>query len=134
MKHGKEAKIEIERGLHFYGILFKETAKLSWHDVCNVAAKFEPLLKEKWPSYVEEMRGVASGAGVPYLSILALNVRTEIAYGMFKDGCTALYWRNEPSTFLAQNCMCFLEYFIPKLDYGWTCEIFFWCNDLSIFL
>ena len=124
MKHGKEAKIEIERGLRFYGNLFKETAKLSWPDVCDVAAKFEPLLKEKWPSYVEEMRGVASGAGVPYLSILALNVRTEIAYGMSKDGCTALFWRNEPSTFLAQNCTCFSECFIPKLDYDLSCEMF----------
>ena len=47
--------------------------------------------------------GIAYGAEVPYLSILALNVRTEIAYGMSKDGCTAIYWRNEQSSFLAQN-------------------------------
>lgn len=47
--------------------------------------------------------GIAKGAEVPYLSILAMNVRTEIAYGMSKDGCTALYWRNLSSTFLAQN-------------------------------
>lgn len=40
---------------------------------------------------------------MPYLSILALNVRTEIAYGMSKDGCTALDWKNDASTFLAQN-------------------------------
>ena len=68
-----------------------------------MAAKFEPLLQEKWPHYREELKGVASGAGVPYLSILALNVRTEIAYGMSKDGCTAVFWRSELSTFLAQN-------------------------------
>ena len=49
------------------------------------------------------LSGVAAGAGLPYLSILALNVRTEIAYGMSKDGCTAMYWRNEQSPFLAQN-------------------------------
>ena len=53
--------------------------------------------------HVTDFVGIASGAGVPYLSILALNVRTEIAYGMSKDGCTALYWRNEHSTMLAQN-------------------------------
>ena len=47
--------------------------------------------------------GIASGAEVSYHSILALNVRTEIAYGMSKDGCTALFWRNEQSAFLAQN-------------------------------
>lgn len=40
---------------------------------------------------------------MPYLSILALNVRTEIAYGMSQDGCTALSWKTESSSFLAQN-------------------------------
>jgi isopenicillin-N N-acyltransferase-like protein len=109
LKHGKEAKTEVERGLRFYSKLFEETAKLSWPDVCDVATRFEPPLRQRWPNYVEEMKGVASGAGVPYISILALNVRTEIAYGLSKDGCTALYWRSEPSAFLAQNCVYFLK-------------------------
>ncbi|KAI9662897.1 MAG: hypothetical protein M1821_007944 [Bathelium mastoideum] len=53
------------------------------------------------------MKGVADGARVPFLSILALNVRTELAYGLFQsDGCTALSWHAsaaEPASFLAQN-------------------------------
>lgn len=32
-----------------------------------------------------------------------MNVRTEIAYGMFSDGCTALSWKAENASFLAQN-------------------------------
>lgn len=47
--------------------------------------------------------GISHGAHLPILSILALNVRTEIAYGMFDDGCTALSWRTKDSNFLAQN-------------------------------
>ena len=47
--------------------------------------------------------GVADGADVPYLSILALNVRTEIAYGLARDGCTAISWKTDTSSFLAQN-------------------------------
>lgn len=47
--------------------------------------------------------GVAKGADVPYLSILALNVRTEIAFGLARDGCTAVFWKTETSCFLAQN-------------------------------
>ena len=54
-------------------------------------------------SNVTKFTGVAFGAEVPYVSILAVNVRTEIAYGMSKDGCTALYSRNDQSAFLAQN-------------------------------
>ena len=40
---------------------------------------------------------------MPYLSILALNVRTEIAFGLARDGCTALYRKTDSSSFLAQN-------------------------------
>ena len=40
---------------------------------------------------------------MPYLDILTLNVRTEIAYGMAGDGCTALYRKTNTSSFLAQN-------------------------------
>ena len=53
------------------------------------------------------MRGLADGANVPFNSILALNVRTEIAYGMFADGCTAYSWlsesESEKGSWLAQN-------------------------------
>ena len=40
---------------------------------------------------------------MPVRSILALNVRTEIAYGMFDDGCTVLSWKTKDTNFLAQN-------------------------------
>ncbi|KAL8841482.1 MAG: hypothetical protein Q9170_000945 [Blastenia crenularia] len=49
------------------------------------------------------MQGLATGAGVPFLSILALNVRTEIAFGMFSDGCTAFSWKHGDTSILAQN-------------------------------
>lgn len=49
------------------------------------------------------MLGVAEGADVDFDSILAMNVRTEIAYGMFSDGCTALSWKAGDASFLAQN-------------------------------
>lgn len=49
------------------------------------------------------MRGIADGAGVDFNDILALNVRTEIAYGMYSDGCTAFAWKTNDSSFLAQN-------------------------------
>lgn len=49
-------------------------------------------------------KGIAAGAGVPYSAILALNIRTEIAYGMARDGCTAISWRTPSgASLLAQN-------------------------------
>ena len=47
--------------------------------------------------------GVADGACVELSDIIACNVRTEIAFGCFSDGCTALSWRTNDASFLAQN-------------------------------
>ena len=51
------------------------------------------------------MIGVADGAGVDLPSVIALNVRTEITFGLFSDGCTALSWYPPSSntSYLAQN-------------------------------
>ena len=49
------------------------------------------------------LAGVADGAECDILDIIALNIRTEIAFGQFSDGCTSLYWRDEHKAFLGQN-------------------------------
>lgn len=49
------------------------------------------------------MKGVADGAGTDLDSIVALNVRTEIAYGMMSDGCTVFSWKTPDASFLGQN-------------------------------
>ncbi|MCJ1434619.1 hypothetical protein MMC27_003988 [Xylographa pallens] len=103
LQHGQQATSEIKRALVFYENLFKRLTKLSWTEVCHEASKFMPLLQESWPQYVDEIRGVSKGSEAPFESILALNVRTEIAYGMFDDGCTALSWKVGSVSILAQN-------------------------------
>jgi isopenicillin-N N-acyltransferase like protein len=60
------------------------------------------LLKRTADIYVS-IPGLADGAGVILPDIIACNVRTEIAFGMFSDGCTALSWRTSNSSWLAQN-------------------------------
>ena len=80
-----------------------ETAHLDWKAACDHGNRFLPYLQESEPQYVEEMHGVANGAGVSFESILVLNVRTEIVYGLSKDdGCTAISWQNEEAL-LAQT-------------------------------
>lgn len=101
--HGLAAKAHIERALKFYEDLFQEKSKMDWNQVKEFALKYQPFLESNWPNYVSEMRGVAEGAGVSYEDILALNVRTEIAFGAFNDGCTALSWKGPESSILGQN-------------------------------
>lgn len=47
--------------------------------------------------------GLAAGAETDIADIIALNVRTEINFGLFSDGCTALSWQKGESSYLAQN-------------------------------
>ncbi|SMQ55588.1 unnamed protein product [Zymoseptoria tritici ST99CH_3D7] len=103
LQHGQEARVQISRSIMFYADLFLKEAKLDWYQVQSLAMKFEPVIREKWPAYMEEMRGIADGTDLGVEDIIAINVRTEIAFGAFSDGCTALSWKTEEHSWLAQN-------------------------------
>ncbi|KAL1741718.1 acyl-coenzyme A:6-aminopenicillanic acid acyl-transferase-domain-containing protein [Schizophyllum fasciatum] len=107
LAHGRTAASRVASCVAFYRAFFERSAQLDWERVCEEAARFLPYLEAEWAPYVEEMKGLAEGAGQPFLSILALNVRTEIAYGMEKqketDGCTALSYFGNGAAYLAQN-------------------------------
>lgn len=49
------------------------------------AEKYVARLSVTCPRYLDEIRGIADGAGVGFLDILALNVRTEIMFGLFTE-------------------------------------------------
>ena len=55
------------------------------------------------------MQGVADSE-----DILAMKVRTEIAFGWFSDGCTAISWKSEERSLLGQNWDWNTEYY-PSL-------------------
>ena len=80
-----------------------QKANKSWPEVSEIAKQFQPYLQSTWPEYLEEIRGIADAVGVPFESILALNVRTEIGFGMLNDGCTAFAWKTDKESFIAQN-------------------------------
>lgn len=86
---------------------------MSWKQVVDEASRYVAPLERIAPKYLEEIRGIAEGAGRSFLDILALNVRTEIAFGLFtdetknadvpNDGCTSVGWLTRSVSFLAQN-------------------------------
>ncbi|RSL52973.1 hypothetical protein CEP54_010612 [Fusarium duplospermum] len=113
VQHGQQAKDQVLGSLSYYGSLFKSTCSLEWPNVRNEATKYLDTLEKLCPEYLEEMRGIAEGAEVPLLDIVALNVRTEINFGLFSedpelpielDGCTALAIKSgHGPSFLSQN-------------------------------
>ncbi|KAH8647765.1 acyl-coenzyme A:6-aminopenicillanic acid acyl-transferase-domain-containing protein [Xylariales sp. PMI_506] len=103
VQHGTTAKVQIGRCIEFYAAMFQRTSKLNWQEVLELAKDFEAKIKDTWVDYYDEIAGIAQGSGFSTLDIIALNVRTEIAFGKFSDGCTALSWHTKEHSFLAQN-------------------------------
>lgn len=69
----------------FYTALFQQKCDLDWAAVRREAEKYVARLGVTCPRYLDEIRGIADGAGVGFLDILALNVRTEIMFGLFTE-------------------------------------------------
>lgn len=86
--------------------MFQQTSKLSWTQVRSVASSFAVTIEQASPDIYTEILGIAEGADLDVLDIVALNCRSEIALGSFSDGCTGLGWKREKEdegVLLAQN-------------------------------
>ncbi|KAI8625083.1 peptidase C45 acyl-coenzyme A:6-aminopenicillanic acid acyl-transferase-like protein [Xylariaceae sp. FL1651] len=112
--HGKATKDKIASSIDFYGRLFHKSCSLVWAEVVQEAARYVEPLERIAPRYLEEIRGIAEGADRTFLDVLALNIRTEIMFGLFSDaqrdlakapsdGCTSLGWLTASRSFLCQN-------------------------------
>ena len=76
-QYGRQAGARIRRGVEHY------TAQLTRLSLDNAAIRglvneYVPQMERFDPAYVEEMRGIAEGAGLPFEAVALLNARTEI--------------------------------------------------------
>lgn len=84
--------------------MFQHTSKLDWPAVREIAGAYARTIEMLTPDLYTEMQGIADGAGLDILDVVALNCRSEIALGLFSDGCTSLGWRTRrDGVVLAQN-------------------------------
>lgn len=93
-QYGEQARELIERALTYYQEAFAHSSGLGWDQVTERAARWVAPSRAFAPELVEEMEGIAEGAGIGFLDILALNARGEIIYdssfgSMEPDGCTS---------------------------------------------
>lgn len=96
-QHGKLGKNEVLKSLETYERLFYGYQQYSWKEAREEALKHVKAIWNHDPDLIEEMQGVAKGAGIDFEDVLALNARSEIALGNYKagrhppvDGCTAI--------------------------------------------
>jgi isopenicillin-N N-acyltransferase-like protein len=82
-QHGEQASRQIEA--HVESI--RSGQKLSQEQLRRLAARFGPLFERHCPHLLEEMRGLAEGAGVTLEDAMACNIRGELSSAR-AEGCT----------------------------------------------
>jgi isopenicillin-N N-acyltransferase-like protein len=75
--YGSKAADRVHKGAEHYATQLEKTA-LPWSEVQALVRDFVPVIERFDPSYVEEMRGIAEGAGIDFESVVLLNARTEV--------------------------------------------------------
>jgi isopenicillin-N N-acyltransferase like protein len=76
-QHGAAASDRIRRGIGLYKARLQQT-DFDWSGIAALIDDYLPVIERFDPLYVEEMRGIAEGADVPFEEIVLLNARTEI--------------------------------------------------------
>jgi isopenicillin-N N-acyltransferase-like protein len=79
-QYGRLARDKIHRCVASYREAFRHRAGLDWERALGRARSFEPAIAAFSPDGLQEMRGIAAGAGVPFDAILALNCRSELMF------------------------------------------------------
>jgi isopenicillin-N N-acyltransferase like protein len=97
--YGSQARDRVQRSVAAYRDVFARYAGWDWATVRREAARFEAPVAAFRPAYLDEIRGIAEGAGLDLGDVLAINVRTEVMFAAkarqaagqprAPDGCTA---------------------------------------------
>lgn len=79
-QYGEQARDRVRRSVEAYEQVFAHYAGWDWARVREEAAPFRAPIEQHGARYLEEIRGIAEGAGLDELDVLAINVRTEVMF------------------------------------------------------
>ncbi|MGL3807602.1 C45 family autoproteolytic acyltransferase/hydrolase [Paeniglutamicibacter sp. R2-26] len=79
-QYGEQARDLIGKAIGYYAAALGEQTGMAWPDITRSVLAWQELCEQLAPHLVEEMRGIAEGAGVAYEEILALNLRGEFVH------------------------------------------------------
>jgi isopenicillin-N N-acyltransferase like protein len=100
-QYGEQARAQVHQSMAAYQRVFAHYTDWSWAKVVRAAGRYTRAIGEFAPATIEEMRGIAEGAGVTFGDILALNVRSEVMFASADQG------RGKLSAVLANECSSF---------------------------
>jgi isopenicillin-N N-acyltransferase-like protein len=96
-QHGEQVPHLIKDNLRFYMNLWQHMGGVSREKILTDVEAFVPFIERFDSDLVEEMRGVAEGAGLEFREVAALNARTELTFSCLPNtlkesssgGCTS---------------------------------------------
>lgn len=91
---GSQAKSQVLCCIQSYKDQFAQFVGLEWSKAKKLAQQYKAIIEDYNHDYIDEMQGIADGAGVEFDDILLLNCRSEVvlrnAEDATPDGCTAI--------------------------------------------
>jgi isopenicillin-N N-acyltransferase like protein len=79
-QYGEATRDRVRRSVDAYRDVFAAYAGWDWPKVTEEALRYVEPVQAFGERYVEEMRGLAEGAGVAFEDVLAINTRTEVMF------------------------------------------------------
>ncbi|GAA0627487.1 C45 family peptidase [Halomonas beimenensis] len=101
--HGRTHAALITHSLEVYDRLFRDFVGIGWDEARTAAERFLPMIERGFPAILDEMDGIARGAGLELGDIVTLNCRSEISLTQASGGCTAFSLNRDGRQWLAQN-------------------------------
>lgn len=101
-QYGEAVQQQLDLALGYYSEAFGDAAGLTWEQVTARASRWLEPIHDYAPHLVEEMQGIAEGAGIELLDVVALNARGEVIY----DDSFAQMREEEP----VEGCTSFAAY------------------------
>ena len=94
LQYGQTCKEEIAISVRNYQALFALRKNLTWEQALQLSRRYLPAIRALDEAYIDEMQGIADGAGITFDEVLAINARTELLHtGLSADDlvqeCTA---------------------------------------------
>ena len=96
LQYGTACREQIALSVRSYRDLFMLRKKMTWEQAQRLSLGYLPAIRELDEGYVEEMQGIADGAGISFEDVLTINCRTELLH----TGITA-------EAELSQECTAF---------------------------
>jgi isopenicillin-N N-acyltransferase-like protein len=93
-QQGEGAQAQIGGMLAAYRELLPEVIKTTWEEALRESRKYMPFAEATFPNFVEELRGIAEGADVPFEHVWLLNCYEAVTRSHYLS-CTSLAVRDD---------------------------------------